>query len=238
MRISPSPRPASRLEPGPGAGAVITWLRWSSASIARHEALLDRLDAALGDGDHGTNMAIGFGSVTRAIDDLYPSQPGFDGRPQDIGSLLRLVGHTLVSSVGGASGPLYGTAFVEAGFLLAGRPWLDLDALADAFEVAARALARRGRCEVGDKTIFDALDPAARALRRGAAAGIPLGLAVGEAALAAHHGMRATIPLVARRGLALRLGERSRGHQDPGATSCFLIVRAMAAVVAGPERRR
>lgn len=198
------------------------YLRRAAVSIERHEALLDRLDAALGDGDHGANMTIGFDSVVRALDD-----PGPGEGPADAGELLRLVGHTLVSSVGGASGPLYGTAFIEAGFFLAGCDRLDLAAIADGFEIGARALARRGRCTVGDKTILDALDPAARALRAAADRGDTLRTALDAAALAARAGMRATIPLIARRGLALRLGARSRGHQDPGATSCFLLVRAL-----------
>jgi dihydroxyacetone kinase-like protein len=202
------------------------FVRRASASIERHESLLDRLDAALGDGDHGSNMSMGLRSVVRAVDG-----GDTDGRgPADVGNLLRLVGHTLVSSVGGASGPLYGTAFIEAGFFLSGLDRLDLAALAGGFDVGARALARRGRCTVGDKTILDALDPAVRALRIAADCGDSLGVALGQAALAARAGMSSTVPLVARRGLALRLGERSRGHQDPGATSCFLLVRAMAAL--------
>lgn len=217
--------------PGPAAATTILslddmrrYMRRATVLIERHEALLDRLDEALGDGDHGANMTIGLRSVVRALDDA--DLHGDD--PADVGGFLRLVGHTLVSSVGGASGPLYGTAFIEAGFFLAGLDRLDLGALADGFEVGTRALARRGRCAVGDKTILDALAPAARALRVAAHSGDPLTVALRDAAFAARAGMRATIPLVARRGLALRLGERSRGHQDPGATSCFLLVRAMA----------
>ncbi len=209
----------------PSLDDIRRYIRRASISIERHEAFLDRLDAALGDGDHGANMAIGLRSVLRALDE---TEPGVDG-PADVGDLLRLVGHTLVSSVGGASGPLYGTAFIEAGFFLSHAGPMDLAALAEAIEVGTRALARRGRCAVGDKTILDALDPAARALRASADEGVPAAEAMRRAALAARAGMRATIPLVARRGLALRLGERSRGHQDPGATSCFLLVRAIVA---------
>jgi len=169
--------------------------------LQRHRVLLDRLDAALGDGDHGENMATGFRAVLGA---------GLEAAPTaDLGALLRSVGHVLVASVGGASGPLYGTAFIEAGFSLGGSTRADASALADALDAAVRGLARRGRCDTGDKTILDALRPAALAFRSAADAG------------------------VARRGLALRLGERSRGHQDPGATSCFLLVRAML-----PPRRR
>jgi len=203
--------------------SIDRYIRRASVLIARHEALLDRLDVALGDGDHGSNMGIGLRTVIRTLDETPPA-----ARPTDAGTLLRQIGHGLVSSVGGASGPLYGTAFIEAGFYLADVARFDTATVAEAFEVAARALARRGRCSVGDKTILDALDPAARAIREAADRGEPLSVAMRLATGAAARGMRATTPLVARRGLALRLGERSRGHRDPGATSCFLLVLAMA----------
>jgi dihydroxyacetone kinase-like protein len=235
---SPGPRPsagATALRSSTGAvltrpdalapAGVVRFVERAAAALARHEALLDRLDAALGDGDHGTNMAIGFGLALPAV------RVGLADRPDDVGELLRLLGHSLVASVGGASGPLYGTAFIEAGFALAGRPAAGPRELATALEAGRAGLARRGRCAVGDKTILDALDPAVRALRAGADAGEPLDACLAAAAGAAAGGMRATIPLVARRGLALRLGERSRGHRDPGAASCFLLLGAMARAV-------
>ena len=205
---------------------VVAFVERAAATLARHEALLDRLDAALGDGDHGSNMRIGFAAAVPV------ARAGLVERPDDVGELLRALGHSLVASVGGASGPLYGTAFIEAGFALAGRPTAGPADLAAALEAGQAGLVRRGRCVVGDKTILDALDPAVRALREGAEAGDPLGICVAAAAGAAAAGMRSTIPLVARRGLALRLGERSRGHRDPGATSCFLLLAAMARAVA------
>lgn len=214
-----------------GAVGLERYLRRATTVVERNEALLDRLDLALGDGDHGTNMGIGLRTTLRTLDELPPGE-----RPPDIGALLRFVGHGLVASVGGASGPLYGTAFIEAGFFLAEAERLDTATVAEAFEVGAHALARRGRCAVGDKTILDALDPAARAVRAAADAGEPLDSALHAAAVAAAVGMRATIPLVARRGLALRLGERSRGHRDPGATSCFLLLRAMVMPERPPRR--
>jgi dihydroxyacetone kinase-like protein len=235
---SPGPRPsAGATAPRSSTGAiparpdalaaedVVRFVERAAAALARHEALLDRLDAALGDGDHGTNMAIGFGLALPAV------RRGLAARPDDVGELLRLLGHSLVASVGGASGPLYGTAFIEAGFALAGRPAASPGELATALEAGRAGLARRGRCAVGDKTILDALDPAVRALAAGADAGEPLGACLAASAGAAAAGMRATIPLVARRGLALRLGERSRGHRDPGAVSCFLLFGAMARAV-------
>jgi len=203
----------------------------AAADLRRHEVLLDRLDAALGDGDHGSNMVAGFTAAVPA------ARAALAERPDDVGEILRLLGHTLVGSVGGASGPLYGTAFIEAGFSLAGSASAGPAELAAAFEAGRAGLIRRGRCTVGDKTILDALDPAVRALRSGADASRPLGDCVAAAAGAAAGGMRATIPLVARRGLALRLGERSRGHRDPGATSCYLLLQAMARAV-DPERGR
>jgi len=200
---------------------VRRYIRRAALILERHSGLLDRLDAALGDGDHGTNMAIGFAAAARAIE---------MERSADAGDLLRLVGHALVASVGGASGPLYGTAFIEAGFALQGLTRVDARRLADAFDAGAHGLARRGRCTVGDKTILDALQPAALAFRRGVEGGDGLDDALRSSACSAHAGMRATIPLTARRGLALRLGERSRGHRDPGAVSCFLLFRAMSEV--------
>jgi dihydroxyacetone kinase-like protein len=206
---------------------VLTFVEGAAAVLRRHELLLDRLDAALGDGDHGTNMAVGFAAAVPV------ARAGLAERPGDVGELLRMVGHSLVANVGGASGPLYGTAFIEAGFALAGRDAAGPRDLAAALEAGRDGLARRGRCAVGDKTILDALDPAVRTLREQADAGGSLAACVAAAAVAAAGGMRATIPLVARRGLALRLGERSRGHRDPGAASCFLLLGAMARAVGG-----
>jgi dihydroxyacetone kinase-like protein len=197
---------------------VRRFLLRAAGRMERHRRLLDRLDAALGDGDHGENMALGWAAVARLVDQ--------DGQ-EDVGFLLRQVGHTLVAAVGGASGPLYGTLFIEAGFVLDGSRQLDGEGIARALEVGTRGLARRGRCSVGDKTILDALEPATRAFAGAIAAGNSVPAAARAAAVAAHQGMRATRPLVARRGLAMRLGERSRGHLDPGAVSCFLLVRSL-----------
>jgi dihydroxyacetone kinase-like protein len=206
------------------AADLRAWIGRAERAIVRHRAHLDRLDASLGDGDHGENMSVGFGDAVRSIG------PDLDGR--DAGEVLRSLGQLLVASVGGAGGSLYGTAFMEAGIAVAGRTALDASGLAEAFDAAAEGLARRGRCRTGDKTIYDALRPAADAVAAAALAGDDVGAALRRAAGAARTGMHATRPLIARRGLALRLGERSRGHQDPGATSCFLLVRAML-----PDRR-
>ena len=206
------------------AADLRAWIGRAERAIVRHRAQLDRLDASLGDGDHGENMSVGFADAVRAI--------GEDAGSRDTGEVLRGLGQLLVASVGGAGGSLYGTAFMEAGIAVAGRTQLDVSGLAEAFDAAAEGLARRGRCRTGDKTIYDAMRPAADAVAAAARDGDDLGTALRGAAMSARTGMRATRPLIARRGLALRLGERSRGHQDPGATSCFLLVRAML-----PDRR-
>lgn len=189
--------------------------------LARNRVLLDRLDAELGDGDHGENMTAGFAEAVRSV---VPADT-----PDDVGDLLRRLGHQLVSSVGGAGGSLYGTAFIEAGIAVAGLPALTPEDTARALDAAAEGLARRGRCRLGDKTIYDALRPAADTFAAAIASGAGRDVAIMAAIRAARDGMNATTPLVARRGLALRLGDRSRGHQDPGATSCFLLFRALLA---------
>src|SRR5438477_1736869 len=156
-------------------------------------------------------MAIGFQAV-REVLESYPAEAS-------PGELLRAVGHRLATAVGGASGPLYGTALIEAGLIAGGQAALEWPTIGRMLDAAATGLARRGRCMVGDKTILDTLRPAADA----ALAGDTLG----HVLLAAWRGMRSSRPLVARRGLALRLGARSAGHLDPGAVSCFILLAAM-----------
>jgi dihydroxyacetone kinase-like protein len=187
--------------------------------VERHAAYLTRLDTVLGDGDHGDNLVIGF----RAVDALLAELPA-ETLP---GELLRAVGHRLVAAVGGASGPLYGTAFLEAGARADDAATLDGAALATMLRAAADGLARRGRCTVGDKTILDTLAPAAEAFEAAIQEGQPLPRSYAAAVRAGRDGARSTRDLVARRGLALRLGERSAGHLDPGAVSCVLLLRAL-----------
>lgn len=193
--------------------------------VVRHAAYLTRLDTVLGDGDHGDNLVIGFRAVDAALVDLPMDTPP--------GELLRAVGHRLVAAVGGASGPLYGTAFLEAGAVAGDRLTLDVATIATMLRAASDGLARRGRCTVGDKTILDALRPAADAFDAAAApggpgtTGVPARTPMAQAVRAAARGMRSTRPMVARRGLALRLGDRSMGHLDPGAVSCVLLLRAL-----------
>jgi phosphoenolpyruvate---glycerone phosphotransferase subunit DhaL len=187
--------------------------------LGRHRACLDRLDAALGDGDHGENMCVGFGDAVRTLGTVD------DGT--DPGDVLRRLGDTLIAGVGGAGGSLYGTAFIEAGIAVAGRARLGPHDMVAALDAAAEGIARRGRCRLGDKTMYDALRPAADAFADAVDRGLDTPAAIPVAVAAARDGMLATTPMVARRGLALRLGERSRGHQDPGATSSFLLLRAL-----------
>jgi dihydroxyacetone kinase-like protein len=178
---------------------------------------LVRLDTAIGDGDHGTNMDRGMRKAVEKLD-------GTAG--EDIGALLKAVGMALVSSVGGAAGPLYGTLFLQMGMASAGREELDLAGWTAALEAGVKGVQTRGKAEPGDKTMVDALVPALEALR--AAEGSGLTDALRRSADAAEEGMRATIPLEARRGRASYLGPRSVGHQDPGATSTQLLLAVAA----------
>ena len=187
--------------------------------VARHARHLTRLDAVLGDGDHGDNLVIGLRAVDETLADLPPTTPP--------GELLQAVGHRLVAAVGGASGPLYGTACIEAGFVAGRSDVVDGPHLAAMFRAAAAGLARRGRCQPGDKTILDTLSPAADAFERAIADGETVEAAYRAALRAGLVGMRSTRDLVARRGLALRLGDRSVGHLDPGAVSCLLLLSAL-----------
>jgi dihydroxyacetone kinase-like protein len=202
------------------AAALRRGLARARATVDRHAVALTRLDAVLGDGDHGDNLAIGF----RAIEELLASLPE-DTLP---GELLRAVGHRLVAAVGGASGPLYGTAFIEAGYAAADRDVLDPPTVARMLQAASNGIARRGRCAIGDKTILDTLAPAASRYAGLIADGATDADAGIDALRAAAAGMRSTRALVARRGLAIRLGSRSAGHLDPGAVSCLLLLLALA----------
>jgi len=201
------------------AAVVRLALRRCRRIVERHSAYLTRLDVVLGDGDHGDNLVIGF----RAVDTMLDTLPHETGP----GELLRAVGHRLVATVGGASGPLYGTAFLEAGASIGDAAVVEPADLAAMLSAAADGLARRGRCAVGDKTILDPLAAAAAAYATELASGADVRPAFGAAVRAAARGMRSTRPMIARRGLAMRLGERSAGHLDPGAVSCLLLLRAI-----------
>ncbi|HEX5156979.1 MAG TPA: dihydroxyacetone kinase subunit DhaL [Ktedonobacterales bacterium] len=199
------------------SACVLAWLRRSAQRLHEQREYLTGLDAAIGDGDHGINMDRGFKAV---LDKL----PGV--AEADIGTILKTVGSTLVSTVGGASGPLYGTAFLRAGIALAGKQELQPMDVAAGLDAALEGIIARGRAQAGEKTMVDALAPAIKAFKVTLAVDRPLQDALLAGADAAQQGAEATIPLVATKGRASYLGERSAGHQDPGATSVAVLLRA------------
>ena len=201
--------------------AIEEWMKRFAADVAENRAYLTKLDGAIGDGDHGTNMDRG---MKKALEKLEAA----DG--DDIGASLKTVGMALVSSVGGAAGPLYGTLFLQMGQATAGKSDLDLPGFTAALDAGVQGVIKRGKAEPGDKTMLDALGPAVEALRE-AGDDTDVAGALGRAAEAAREGMEATIPLVARKGRASYLGERSAGHQDPGATSSHLLLKTVAEAV-------
>jgi phosphoenolpyruvate---glycerone phosphotransferase subunit DhaL len=208
---------------------VVRWIQVYASTIAENRDYLTQLDSAIGDGDHGTNMNRGMSAVIEKLD-------GATG--DDVGGLLKTVGMTLVSKVGGAGGPLYGTLFMQMGAATTGKSDLSMGDWAKAVDAGLKGVQARGKAEPGDKTMIDALTPAAEALSKAAAADASLSDALTAAAQAAEEGMKATIPLVARKGRASYLGERSAGHQDPGATSSFLLMKTAADTFADAGRPR
>jgi dihydroxyacetone kinase-like protein len=200
------------------AGGVAEWVRGFAAAVAEAKDELTALDSAIGDADHGINMDRGMKAVVEKLD---ADQPG------DVPALMKAIGMTLISKVGGAGGPLYGTLFLQFG-QAAPPDGMTPDDFAACLDAAVAGVQSRGKAEPGDKTMLDALLPAGDALRAALADGAGFGAALGRAADAAEEGARATIPLVARKGRASYLGERSAGHQDPGATSSALLVRCAA----------
>jgi dihydroxyacetone kinase-like protein len=204
------------------AVALRRWLRAFADSVADNEAYLTRLDAAIGDADHGANMARGLKAVVAKLD-----AGGQDGPS----AVLKQAGMTLVSTVGGASGPLYGTFFLRMGVAAGEAAELDPPALAAALRAGLEGVVARGKAEPGDKTMVDALAPAVDALDAALGGEEPAG-ALRAAAEAAAGGRDATTPMQARKGRASYLGERSIGHQDPGATSMTLLLEAAATTLA------
>ena len=200
------------------AKTITVWMGDVAASVRAEREYLVQLDAAIGDGDHGINLNRGFDAVVRALSADEDSPPG---------KLLILAGKTLVSSVGGASGPLWGSALRRAGRTLGDAPTFDIAELAAALDAALAAIVDLGAAAPGDKTMVDAFSPAMVALHEAVNRGAPPHEALRSAAAAAEEGMRATIPMQARKGRASYLGERSIGHQDPGATSTAMIIRAL-----------
>jgi len=198
--------------------AAQAWISASAVALGKEEQRLGDLDAAIGDGDHGANMRRGFDAVVKKLDGAEPA---------DLGALFKTVGMTLLSTVGGASGPLYGGFFLDFGKRGAGSPEWDAPALAEALAGGLADIQKRGKAEAGDKTMVDALLPAVAALRAG---GNDLAAATRAAAAAARDAATKTAPLLARKGRASYLGERSIGHEDPGANSLALLLETLATV--------
>ncbi|HEU5228108.1 MAG TPA: dihydroxyacetone kinase subunit DhaL [Ktedonobacteraceae bacterium] len=198
---------------------IMNWLERIADALHENAHYLTQLDSPIGDADHGINMDRGFSAVR----DKFPAMA-----TMDIATRLKTVGTTLVSTVGGASGPLYGTAFLRAATAVAGKQELssgDLVAMLDAF---LGGIVARGKAQPGEKTMVDALTPAVNSAKEALAQGKNLAEITTRAAIAAEEGMKATIPMLATKGRASYLGERSIGHQDPGATSSWLILRSLA----------
>jgi phosphoenolpyruvate---glycerone phosphotransferase subunit DhaL len=204
------------------AEQAVAWIRATAAVMEEQAGYLTKLDSAIGDGDHGTNMNRGFKAAVARLDALD------DG---DLAGVFRAVSMALIGKVGGASGPLYGSLYLGMSKQLGDATSVEDEQLAAALRAGYDMVVARGRAQLEDKTMLDAWHPALEALDGALAAGQELGAALDEAERAAEEGMKATIPLVARKGRASYLGERSRDHQDPGATSTHLIVKALADVV-------
>jgi dihydroxyacetone kinase-like protein len=198
---------------------ALGWVKAFAATVAENREYLTRLDSAIGDADHGTNMDRGMKAVLAKVEAL---------EGDDIGAMLKTAGMTLVSTVGGAGGPLYGTLFLQMGTATAGKSELEPEDWAAALEAAVNGVQMRGKAEPGDKTMIDALIPARDAFSSALADGASFADALRKSAEAAEEGMRATIPLVAKKGRASYLGDRSAGHQDPGATSSQLLIKTAA----------
>jgi dihydroxyacetone kinase-like protein len=203
---------------------VVRFIQAYAAVIAENKEYLTELDSAIGDADHGINMNRGMRAVLGKLD---------GAAPDDVGALFKTAGMTLVSTVGGAGGPLYGTLFLQLGSATAGMAELTPEGWRDGVTAAVTGVQARGKAEPQDKTMVDALIPARDALTAAVDAGEPFASALRAAESAAKAGMEATIPLVARKGRASYLGERSAGHQDPGATSSYLLMKTAADTWAG-----
>jgi len=198
---------------------VLECLRRMAVVIGENREYLTELDAAIGDADHGINMDRGFQAVLKKLPSV---------EDKDAGTILKTTGMALVSSVGGAGGPLYGTAFMQAGMAVAGKYELEAEDLLAALDAALKGVIMRGKANLGDKTMVDAITPAVTAMREALKNGADAAEALERATSAAEKGMKETIPMLAKKGRASYLGERSIGHQDPGATSSYLLIHIMA----------
>ena len=195
---------------------IVKWLENTAAVLNENKDYLTQLDSPIGDADHGINMSRGFKKVLEKLPSVVD---------KDIGNILQTTGMALISSVGGASGPLYGTFFMRSGVALMSKEELSNEDLFKLFQAGVDGIVQRGRAQVGDKTMFDAWSPALQALNGSLKNGNDTVAALRVAVAAAEQGMKETIPLQAKKGRASYLGERSIGHQDPGATSSYLILK-------------
>ena len=197
---------------------ILQWLQAVAVVLEQNKDYLTELDAAIGDADHGINMNRGFQKVVSQLPSVTD---------KDIGSILKTVSMTLISSVGGASGPLYGTLFLRASTAVAGKLELSDEDMVDLLQATVDGIVQRGKANLGDKTMLDALSPASDAFKQAVANNASTQEALQQAVAAAEEGMKNTIPLVAKKGRASYLGDRSSGHQDPGATSAYLILKTL-----------
>jgi dihydroxyacetone kinase-like protein len=205
---------------------VRSWIKGYASVVAENRDYLTQLDQAIGDADHGINMNRGMQAALAKLDGLEDA---------DVGTVLKTVGMALISSVGGAGGPLYGTLFLQMGMATADKSELEPADWAGALDAALKGVQARGKAEPGDKTMVDALLPARDAFAAALEDGAPFEAALRRSADAAEEGMKGTTPLVARKGRASYLGERSAGHQDPGATSTYLLIETAADVLGAEE---
>lgn len=201
---------------------ITEWIEKTAAVMGENQAYLTQLDAAIGDADHGNNMDRGYKAALQQL-----------STEDDIGAILKSVAMALISKVGGAAGPLYGTMFLQAANALTGKASLSEEDVELLLERSVDGIKMRGRAEQGEKTILDSLIPAFEAFREARQNGKDMIGCLEAATAAAEKGMEATIPLIAKKGRASYLGDRSIGHQDPGATSTYLIVKTLRDVAAG-----
>ncbi len=201
---------------------ILQWLQAVAIALEHNKDYLIELDAAIGDADHGINMNRGFQKVVSQLPSVAE---------QDIGNILKTVSMTLISTVGGASGPLYGTMFLRSSTAVAGKSELTDEDMVALLEAAVDGIIQRGKANLGDKTMLDALSPASDAFKQAVANGASTQQALQHAVTAAEQGMKDTIPLVAKKGRASYLGDRSANHQDPGATSTYLILKTLLETV-------
>ncbi|MEH2239576.1 dihydroxyacetone kinase subunit DhaL [Nostoc sp.] len=201
---------------------ILQWLQAYATEIEQNKAYLTELDAAIGDADHGINMDRGFKKVSAQLPTLTD---------KDIGNILKTVSMTLISSIGGASGPLYGTWFLRASTAVLGKQELTAQDVLGLLQAGLDGVLQRGKAQLGDKTMVDVLFPAVAAFRQTVGENKGIVEAMQESVAAAQNGLLKTIPMQAKKGRASYLGERSIGHQDPGGTSAYLMLKSLLGVL-------